>query len=67
MYHTGPKSLFPQFSQAVANLIDLNDLRWISYSHFESDECRALNAWPTIAPQAEAIIGMVGAAVNGNS
>ena len=65
LYHTGPKSLFPQFSQAVDSLIDLNDLRWISYSHFESDECGALNGWLTIAPQAEAIIGMVGAAVNG--
>lgn len=65
LYHTGPKSLFTPFSQAVASLIDMSQLRWISYSHFESDECGALNEWLTIAPQAEAVIGIVGAAVNG--
>lgn len=56
---------FSLFSQAAASLIDLKQLRWISYSHFEADECGALNEWLTIAPQAEAVIGMVGAAVNG--
>lgn len=65
LYHTGPKSLFSQLSQTVASLIDLKQLRWISYSHFESDECGALNEWLTIAPQAEAVTGIVGAAVNG--
>lgn len=65
MYHTGPKSLFSQFSKAAASLMDLTQLRWISYSHFESDECGALNEWLTIAPQAEAVTGIVGAAVNG--
>ncbi|MBD8007504.1 oxygen-binding di-iron domain-containing protein [Bacillus norwichensis] len=65
LYHTGPKSLFSQFSQAAASVIDLKQLRWISYSHFESDECGALNEWLTIAPQAEALVGIVGASVNG--
>lgn len=65
LYHTGPKSLFPQFSQAVASLIDLKQLRRIGYSHYESDECGALNEWLTIAPQAEAVTGLVGAVVNG--
>ncbi|RST56991.1 MBL fold metallo-hydrolase [Siminovitchia terrae] len=65
LYHTGPKLLFSQFSQAAASLIDLKQLRWISYSHFESDECGALNEWLTIAPQAEAVTGIVGVAVNG--
>ncbi|MED1953633.1 hypothetical protein [Brevibacillus centrosporus] len=36
-----------------------------SDSHFESDECGALNEWLTIAPQAEAVIGIFGAAING--
>lgn len=49
----------------VASLVDLQQLRWISYSHFESDECGALNEWLEVASHAEAVIGVVGAAVNG--
>jgi flavorubredoxin len=38
-------------------------LRWIGFSHFESDECGALNDWLAIAPHAEAVCSFVGTMV----
>jgi len=66
LYHTGPKALFSEFSKAAASLIELKDLRWISYSHYESDECGALNDWLAVAPQAVAVTGFISASVNGD-
>jgi flavorubredoxin len=63
LYHTGMRGLFPQVKEAVATLIDPADLRWISFSHFEPDECGALNEWFAVAPQAQAVISEVGAIV----
>jgi hypothetical protein len=40
---------------AVATLIDTAALRWISWSHFEVDECGVLNEWLAVAPNAQVI------------
>jgi flavorubredoxin len=64
LFHTGYKRMFPLIQGAVATLIDPSRLRWISFSHFESDECGALNEWLTVAPQAEVAAGFIGVAVN---
>ncbi len=37
------KGLFPVVRDAVGSIIDPADVRWIGYSHFEVDECGALN------------------------
>lgn len=66
LYHTGMAGLFPSVREAVATLIDPARLRWIGYSHFEADECGALNHWLALAPGAQAITGLVGALVNLN-
>src|SRR5918992_1155314 len=42
LFHTGMKALFPVVREAVATVIDPSTLRWISFSHFEADECGAL-------------------------
>ena len=42
----------------------LHASRWIGFSHFESDECGALNEWLATAAQAQALCGVVGATVN---
>jgi flavorubredoxin len=47
----------------VSRVIDPATLRYISFSHFEPDECGSLNEWLTIAPHAEAICSVVGAMV----
>ena len=64
LYHTGMRNMFPYVREAVARLIDPKELRWIGFSHFEVDECGALNEWLQIAPHAQAICSEVGAMVN---
>src|SRR5678815_2206166 len=64
LFHTGMRRMFPEVRDAVATLIDPAALRWISWSHFEVDECGALNDWLAVAPHAQAICSQVGAAVN---
>jgi flavorubredoxin len=60
------KVLFPTVREAVATIIDPATIRWISFSHFEADECGALNEWLQIAPNAEPACSMVGALVSVN-
>jgi len=64
LFHTGMRGMFPQVREAVAELIDPARLRWIGFSHFEVDECGALNDWLALAPQAQAVCSEVGALVN---
>ena len=64
--HTGMKKMFPVTREAVASLIEPAKLRWIGFSHFESDECGALNEWLNIAPNAQAVCSFVGAMVTVN-
>jgi flavorubredoxin len=66
LFHTGLKGMFPVVAQEVRKLIDPARLRWISFSHFESDECGALNQWLEAAPDAEPVCGLIGALVSVN-
>ena len=66
LFHTGMKHMFPLVRDAVARVIDPSTLRWISFSHFEADECGALNDWLAVAPHAEPVCGLVGALVSVN-
>lgn len=63
LMHTGFKKMFATTQEAVASIIDPTKLRWIGFSHFEPDECGALNEWLAIAPQAQALGSFVGAMV----
>ena len=64
LFHTGMRGMFPAVREAVATLIDPADLRWISWSHFEVDECGALNDWLAVAPNATPVCGETGAMIN---
>ena len=64
LFHTGMRGMFPAIRDAVATLIDPASLRWISWSHFEVDECGALNEWLAVAPRAVAVCSEVGAMVH---
>lgn len=66
LMHTGFKQMFPLTLEAVASIIDPAKLRWIGFSHFESDECGALNDWLRVAPESQAVCSFVGAAVSVN-
>ncbi len=64
LFHTGMRGMFPAVREAVAALIPPESLRWISWSHFEVDECGALNEWLAIAPKALPVCGELGAMIN---
>jgi len=64
LFHTGTRRMFPEVRDAIAQLIDPASLRWISWSHFEVDECGALNEWLAVAPDAVPVCSQVGALVN---
>ncbi|MDQ2936272.1 MAG: MBL fold metallo-hydrolase [Acidobacteriota bacterium] len=66
LMHTGFKKMFALTLEGVASIIDPAKLRWIGFSHFESDECGALNEWLSAAPHAEAVCSIVGAMVTVN-
>lgn len=64
LMHTGFKKSFSVTLEAVSSVIAPSSLRWIGFSHFESDECGALNEWLGVAPHAQAACSFVGAEVN---
>ncbi len=66
LYHTGMKSMFPRLIETVGKILDPSSIRWIGFSHFEADECGALNEWLEAAPLAEAVCTFVGAMVSVN-
>jgi flavorubredoxin len=57
LFHTGMRQLFPLVSEAVSSLIPLSDLRWISFSHVEADECGAMNQFLAASPRAQVVHG----------
>jgi flavorubredoxin len=60
LFETGFKAMFPLVREAVAQIIDPSTIRWISFSHFEGDECGSLNEWLDIAPDSQALCSFVG-------
>ncbi len=64
LFHTGPRGLFPLVCEAMKTVLPPETLRWIAFSHWESDESGALNEWLTIAPRATAVQGHVGVMVS---
>lgn len=51
LFHCGQRSLFASVSSAAARIIALERLRWITFSHIESDECGSMNEWLGAAPR----------------
>jgi len=66
LFHTGMRALFPLVTEAVARVLPIEDLRWISFGHVEADECGSLNQWLAAAPAAEVAFGAVGCMVSVN-
>ena len=62
LFHTGPRSLFPLVREAVEHVLgDVARLRYVGFSHIESDECGSLNDFLKLAPRAQAIFSTIGA------
>lgn len=64
LYHTGMRKMFPEVREALSKLLDPKTIRYIGWSHFEVDECGALNEWLEAAPSAVPVCSVVGALVN---
>jgi len=59
LYHTGLKKMFPLVREAVEAVLPVTSLRYIAFSHYEADECGALNSFLEAAPNAEPLCGSV--------
>jgi flavorubredoxin len=64
LFHTGMKGLFPLVSAAAARVMPLERLRWISFGHYEADECGAMNDWMAVAPDAQVAHTAIGVMVS---
>jgi flavorubredoxin len=58
--------MFPLVSTAVARVLPVARLRWITFGHVEADECGSMNQWLAAAPAAQIAHGALGCAVSLN-
>ena len=66
LFHTGPRQMFPLIRSALSRLLPPERLRWITFGHYEADECGAMNEWLAVAPQAQVAHGQTGCLVSLN-
>jgi flavorubredoxin len=64
LFHSGPRRMFPLVSEAVAAVMALERLRYVGLSHYEADECGALNEFLAAASQAVPVCGQIAAMVS---
>ncbi|HTO54578.1 MAG TPA: MBL fold metallo-hydrolase [Myxococcota bacterium] len=64
LYHTGLRRMFPLVQEAVQSVLPLARLRHLAFSHFEADECGALNEFLAAAPNAAPLCGQLAADVS---
>jgi flavorubredoxin len=64
LFHCGQRWLFDDVSHAAARVMRPDRLRWVSFGHFEADECGSLNDWLAAAPDAQVAHGAVGCEVS---
>jgi len=66
VFHTGPRRMFGLVAEAIEKVLPVESLRYVVLSHFEADECGALNDFLRAAPQATAVCSRVAALVSVN-
>lgn len=66
LFHCGHRGMFDSISAAVAKIIPVETLRWISFSHLEGDEAGAMNMWLARAPRAALAHGALGCDISYN-
>ncbi|HEX4097725.1 MAG TPA: MBL fold metallo-hydrolase, partial [Caulobacteraceae bacterium] len=64
LFHCGHRAMFPLISAAVATVMPLERLRWISFGHVEADESGSMNLWLAAAPGAQIAHGELGCSVS---
>jgi len=66
LFHTGPRRMFPLVLEAASRVMAPERLRWITFGHFEADECGSMNEWLAVAPHAVIAHGRTGCEVSLN-
>ena len=66
LFHTGFRHMFADVSAAIATVMPVERLRWISFSHLEADESGAMNAFLAAAPRAQVLHGQIGTMISIN-
>jgi len=64
LFHSGMRKLFPLVREAIGAVLPVERLRYVALSHFEADECGALNEFLAAAPNAVPVCGRVAALVS---
>jgi flavorubredoxin len=64
LFHTGPRKLFGLVSEQIEKVLPISQLRYISFSHVEADECGSLADFLAHAPQAQPVCSHVAAHVS---
>jgi len=64
LFHAGLRKMFPLVREAVATILPVEKLRYITISHMEGDEAGALNNWLEVAPHSFPLCGQVAAMVS---
>lgn len=66
LFHTGPRGLFPLVAEAVAGVVPIEKVRWLSFGHVEADECGSMNMWLNAAPRSQVAFNGLGCDVSLN-
>ena len=66
LFHTGKRGMFPAVSAAISRVLPADRLRWITFGHYEFDECGAMNDFLAAAPHAEVAHGKIACRVTLN-
>ena len=66
LFHTGPRRMFPLVAEAIGKVLPVERLRYVAFSHYEADECGALNDFLAAAPAAVPVSSQVAAMVSVN-
>lgn len=65
LYHLGPRLAFPEVAAGVEEVLgSIEELRWLSFSHVESDESGAMNLFLEAAPHAQVAFNALGCDVS---
>lgn len=64
LFHTGLRKMFPLTCDALSRVLPPEKMRWISFGHFEADECGAMNEWLAVSPRAQVAHGQTGCSVS---
>ncbi len=66
LFHAGHRAMFPWIAEAVATVVPVESLRWLSFGHVEADECGAVNMWLKAAPASQVTFGALGCEISLN-